>query len=493
EPEPEVDPATKAERLKEQGNQLFKQKKYQEAINLYSQAIDLNPNEPNYLTNRAAAQMALKRFKPSLADCQQAATLQASAPSAKTLTRLARCHLALGNPALAIKTLQQALDVEPGNATTLQQQQAAKTMQSYITSVQDAMAKGDWSFARLALDKATDACEGDAPVAWRLWRVRIDLARKQFDAAAIAASDALRLDQNAPDALALRGLVLFVTNKTQQAIQHAQQALRSDPEHKAARLLLRRARDVERVKEEGNNAFKAGRTEEAIAKYTETLDIIGQNVEEGNGGPLRATLLSNRATAYLKINKTDEAISDADECIAISPLQWKALRTRARAKLAKDSFEEAMQDFRAALDAAQGETGLDASVERSLKDELRKAEVALKRSKTKDYYKILGLERSCSEQEIRKAYRRESLKHHPDKGGDEEQFKLVAEANAVLSDPQRRQRYDDGEDEDGMSNSGPDFGFGPNIDISQLFAHMHGGRGGGYPFGGGAGGRGFGG
>ncbi|EJD36498.1 hypothetical protein AURDEDRAFT_174457 [Auricularia subglabra TFB-10046 SS5] len=39
EPEPEVDSATKAERLKEQGNQLFKQKKYQEAINLYSQAI----------------------------------------------------------------------------------------------------------------------------------------------------------------------------------------------------------------------------------------------------------------------------------------------------------------------------------------------------------------------------------------------------------------------------------------------------------------------
>lgn len=198
---------------------------------------------------------------------------------------------------------------------------------------------------------------------------------------------------------------------------------------------------------------------------------------------MRATLLSNRATAYLKLNKPDEAITDADECIAISRLSWKALRTRARARLVKDAFEEACQDFRAAIDAAQSEGGLDASVDRSLKDELRKAEVQLKRSKTKDYYKILGLERSCGEVEIKKAYRRESLKHHPDKGGDEEQFKLVVEAHTVLSDPARRQRYDNGDDEDGMSDphAGFDGGFGPNIDLAQLFAHMHGGGGRGGP------------
>jgi len=46
---------------------------------------------------------------------------------------------------------------------------------------------------------------------------------------------------------------------------------------------------------------------------------------------------------------------------------------------------------------------------------LKKAEAALKRSKTKDYYKILGVPRDCGDAEIKKAYRRESLKHHPDK------------------------------------------------------------------------------
>ena len=58
--------------------------------------------------------------------------------------------------------------------------------------------------------------------------------------------------------------------------------------------------------------------------------------------------------------------------------------------------------------------GTDADV-KAMKGELKKAEAELKRSKTKDYYKILGLPRECSEAEIKKAYRRESLKHHPDK------------------------------------------------------------------------------
>lgn len=63
--------------------------------------------------------------------------------------------------------------------------------------------------------------------------------------------------------------------------------------------------------------------------------------------------------------------------------------------------------------------------------------------------------RDCNVREIKKAYHRESLKHHPDKGGDIKQFQLVGEAHAVLSDAQRRERYDMGVDEDGSMSSSP--------------------------------------
>jgi curved DNA-binding protein len=63
----------------------------------------------------------------------------------------------------------------------------------------------------------------------------------------------------------------------------------------------------------------------------------------------------------------------------------------------------------------------------------------------KDYYKILGVSRSAKEDEIRKAYRKLAQKHHPDKNpgdkGAEERFKEINEAYQVLSDPEKRARY----------------------------------------------------
>ncbi|MEW6325680.1 MAG: molecular chaperone DnaJ [Nitrospirota bacterium] len=65
---------------------------------------------------------------------------------------------------------------------------------------------------------------------------------------------------------------------------------------------------------------------------------------------------------------------------------------------------------------------------------------------TKDYYAILGVSRSASEEEIKKAYRRLAMQHHPDRNpgnkAAEEKFKTINEAYAALSDPEKRGRYD---------------------------------------------------
>lgn len=63
------------------------------------------------------------------------------------------------------------------------------------------------------------------------------------------------------------------------------------------------------------------------------------------------------------------------------------------------------------------------------------------RSET-NLYKILGVERDADKDEIRKAYKKLSMKHHPDKGGNEEDFKAVSKANDVLADDRKRQIYD---------------------------------------------------
>src|SRR6185295_11086078 len=65
----------------------------------------------------------------------------------------------------------------------------------------------------------------------------------------------------------------------------------------------------------------------------------------------------------------------------------------------------------------------------------------------KDYYKTLGVSKSATQDEIKKAYRKLAVKYHPDKNpGDkkaEEKFKEVNEANEVLSDAEKRKKYDE--------------------------------------------------
>lgn len=60
----------------------------------------------------------------------------------------------------------------------------------------------------------------------------------------------------------------------------------------------------------------------------------------------------------------------------------------------------------------------------------------------KDYYEVLGISKSASDDEIKKAFRRNAIKHHPDKGGEEAKFKEINEAYEVLKDDKKRQRYD---------------------------------------------------
>ena len=134
--------------------------------------------------------MALKRFRPALQDCQLASNLQSAAPQAKTLARLARCQLALGQSGAALSTIRATLDLDPNNVQASQLKAKADELDGHLSNFEAARGRKDWAMARLALDKCFQGIEGEGsevPAEWRVWRVELELARGNLDPAETAA------------------------------------------------------------------------------------------------------------------------------------------------------------------------------------------------------------------------------------------------------------------------------------------------------------------
>jgi DnaJ homolog subfamily C member 7 len=206
-PTPSSTPPQDPEALKAQGNTEFKAGNYYNAIDFYSKAIgeshvfnpmpyssshalrnhhlELNPSEPNYWNNRAAAYIAVKKFGSALTDAQTAATLQSSSPQIKTLLRLARCHLALGNVTGALNTLTTASELpgESANSAVLTALQNAKRMQQDLATYLKAREQKDWGVARLALDRCIEGAEGNGSDEWKRWKIEMEIAKGRWDSA----------------------------------------------------------------------------------------------------------------------------------------------------------------------------------------------------------------------------------------------------------------------------------------------------------------------
>ena len=101
----------------------------------------------------------------------------------------------------------------------------------------------------------------------------------------------------------------------------------------------------------------------------------------------------------------------------------------------------------------------------------------------RDFYEVLGVSKTASDEEIKKAYKKMAIKYHPDRNpGDkeaEEKFKEAAEAYDVLRDPQKRQQYDQfGPDAFGPGAGGFGGGAGMSMDdIFSMFGDIFGGGG----------------
>ncbi|KAL8829115.1 MAG: hypothetical protein Q9191_002203, partial [Dirinaria sp. TL-2023a] len=432
-PKPAFDP----EACKAVGNKYFKAKDYAKAIQEYSKALSVEPQSVTYLSNRAAALMSANRFEEALEDSKAAEELDAS--NVKVMHRLARIYVSLGRPSEALDVLDRISTMQP---VTHQEKASAAAMHSHVEQAATAVREGTaGSMAIHALDMAERGLGVgvEKPRKWQLIRGEAYLKMGNANALGEAQSVAmslLRKNDRDPEALVLRGRALYGQGDNEKALQHFRQALNCDPDFRDGVKYLRMVQKLDRLKEEGNVAFKSGKHRQAVDLYSQALEV-----DPSNKGT-NSKILQNRAMASIKIKEYKSAVADCNRALALDPAYLKARKTLARALGASGDWDAALKEFKSVQETNPSEPGIS--------KDIRDAELELKKSKRKDYYKILGVEKEASDNEIKKAYRKLAIVHHPDKNPDDEdaaaRFKEIGEAYETLSDGEKRARYDNGED-----------------------------------------------
>ncbi|KFX93417.1 hypothetical protein V490_04822, partial [Pseudogymnoascus sp. VKM F-3557] len=424
-----------AEAFKNAGNKHYKAKEYKKAIEEYTKAVEAMPTSATYLNNRAAAYISNANYDKALEDALRANELEPNSP--KILLRLARIYTNLGRPEEALSTYDQ---IEP--APSAKDVAPAKAMKQHISVAEDALKNGTaGSMVLHALDQAEKflGLGAQKPRKWVLMRGEAYLKMGNVNALGDAqnvAMSLLRSNKSDPEALVLRGRALYAQGDNEKAIQHFRQALNCDPDYRDAVKYLRMVQKLDRMKSDGNSDYKLGRWQTALDKYTEALEVDPTN--KGTN----SKLLQNRALCRIKLKDYEGAITDCESALRLDSSYTKARKTKATALGQSGNWEEAVRELKALAEADPSDA--------TLAKEIRKAELELKKSKRKDYYAILAIDKEATEQEIKKAYRKLAIVHHPDKNPDdkdaEERFKDIGEAYETLSDPQKRAKYDSGED-----------------------------------------------
>lgn len=470
EPEPEPEPVIPPLEWKNQGNAHFKAKRYREAIACYTNAVDGEPENPIFLSNRASAHMMVEDFKAGVSDAQQAVLLAPG--TVKYMEKMARCFASLGRKSDAQRTYSEILDLDPKNASALREVGELRQVETLRKQAASAAGDGQHNIAISFLGRALDLAPGDDSL--KLLQAESCLAvNKIGDAERIAAS-ILRKDSNHTEALYVRGLCMYNMGDTEKALEHFKRALQGDPDHTRSRAKLKMVKLLMRTKAAGTTAFKARKYDEAYTLYTEALAVDPTNRSENS------KLYYNRALVLSKMERNEEALSDCDQALSFDPKYTKALTKKVRIQIDLEQFDEAVKNAEEACNMDQSD--------RELQRLLQEAKLELKKSKRKNYYKILSVNKNCDDRELKKAYRKSALKHHPDRCHDDSKkeefeaaFKDVNEAYSVLSDKQKRQRYDDGADIEEINSGGGGHGHGHGGMSADMFSQFFGGGGGGFP------------
>lgn len=462
------------ESLKEKGNEEFKKKNYNSAINFYTQAIELNSNEETLYGNRSLCYKALGSSKYKLAMYDLNNAIKLNPKNTKYLKRLAQLQVLFGNFGDAEHLLQKCVNLEPHDSSHQTELNNVKKINTKYESLLEYYTKKDWARCLEVIEPIVKECTEFSHLKIIYIETLLNNVKltEAIDFIINKVSSNERTNEEFDYLLALG---FYYDGKYDKAKKVLATVLSKTNDNTKYNHLWKILKEIEKQKEKANEVFKSGKYQEAIEEYTKLLEIDPDNRN------FNSTIFANRALCHQKLNNMMEALKDINKAINLNENYIKAYMRRGNVYMALNMYEEAKYDFQKAKDA-----------EPSNRDAIKMLEEAKKKekiAKKRDYYKILDLKPDANENDIRRAYKKLALKWHPDRNNESEEQKQMAEktfrdindAYSVLSDAKKKQQYDSGSDPlNPEDNQGYSDGAGMNF----------GGQGGGMNFGGFGGGSG---
>ncbi|GJN22314.1 hypothetical protein PR202_gb09869 [Eleusine coracana subsp. coracana] len=330
---------TDPEKLKEMGNEEYRQGHYAEAVALYDQAIIMDARRPAYWSNKAAALAALGRLIEAVDDCKEAVRIDPAYDRAHN--RLGGLYLRLGEPDKAIHHFKQSpkestgADVSRAQSvkTRIAKCNDARKLRNWITVLQESQAA--------VTDGADCAPQVMALQAEALLRLqRHDEADAVFNgpsAPRFGVDESTKLFGTIGHAyvLVVRAQVDMAAGRFEDAVSTAQTACQLDPSNREVANVHRRANVAAAARLRGNDLFKAAKFAEACAAYGEGLER-----EPGN-----AVLLCNRAACHAKLGRYEKAVEDCSAALVVRPTYSKARLRRADCNVKLERWEASLRDY----------------------------------------------------------------------------------------------------------------------------------------------------
>jgi tetratricopeptide (TPR) repeat protein len=379
-----------AGKFRQQGEQAMLDGDYTLAVEYLNQAVALDPQNASTYLKLYRVHHRQKQYAEALDDLTKALTID---PTNKDYTqKKIQLLISLGQCTEATDFVNKSQHI----GIDVKQAEQAQQCAMEIDLAQKAYFEEDFVTAADMFQRAL--AHVDLQGSDLMWMKAQSLFRTgDFYGVVSDTGKILKQHKDHLEAYQLRGQAYFRLGEHEQAVLHFREALKLDPEHKGCKEGHKLVKKFEKLRKKGESAFQDRKFKDAIDHWWTAI-----NIDPSHIAFFLPTLL-RIVEAHTKLGEHGMAIEECEKHVNYQETV-EGLWALGDAQTAGEKYDDAMRSFRRAEEIATDEN------KRKAQEKIREGEVALKQSKEKNYYKVLGIQRNADTKEIKKAYRELALR-----------------------------------------------------------------------------------